>query len=166
MDLAGTTVRGFSFLKVAFSKEDKSKMVEIEHQNHHFRLPNPPLVLVLDSEGVIHQFPFYDTRFTLREQSLLIDPMTLDVLNDIRITPTLLIHQTENPFQVAQQSGMQDESELRGLARNRGPRMMEDEIDMNKNTQGLQNSKCLFSKAFPNILRISKSIPKPDARIK
>jgi len=61
-------------------------MVEVEHENRIFVLPNGPRVLVLDSEGFLHNFNYYDTRY---DQSVLLDPIKMEALRGNELISTI-----------------------------------------------------------------------------
>lgn len=72
-------------------------MVQVEYQNRRFALPNGPRIFVLDSEGFMHHFNYYDTRYVLHNQSLLVDPMKVEVLKSFRPVPTIIANRSMIP---------------------------------------------------------------------
>ncbi len=90
LDLDGkATVRGFVFYRGTFSGKDKQKMVQVEYQNRKFTLPNGPCIFILDSQGVLHNFNYYDIRYVESTQSLLMDPMEIEALRGCRLKPSV-----------------------------------------------------------------------------
>jgi len=73
------TVRGFVFYRTKLSTKEEH---ECKYKDLEFVLPNCPHILVLDSRGFIHHFSYYDTRYPLHSQSLLIDPMNVEALHE------------------------------------------------------------------------------------
>jgi len=62
-------------------------MYQVEYKNKQFVLPSTPRILVLDSEGYLHHFNYYDTRYLRDDQSLLVEPVKLQVLRETQLEP-------------------------------------------------------------------------------
>ncbi len=97
MDLDKASVRGFVFYRGTFSSEEKSQMVQVEYQNRRFVLPNGPRIFVLDSEGSMHHFNYYDTRYAHHNQSILVDPMKFEDLKGLQAVPTIIANRSMIP---------------------------------------------------------------------
>ncbi len=81
--------------------EEKDQMIEVEHQAENYTLPCGPRLLILDSEGFMHHFNYYDTRYPLPSQSMLVEMIGFDVLGGIRPVPTVLANRsmiTADPY--------------------------------------------------------------------
>jgi len=60
-------------------------MTFVKYGDRMFELPNGPRVLVLDSEGFLSHFTYYDTRY----QSILMDPRKVEALRGDELIPTI-----------------------------------------------------------------------------
>jgi len=97
IDLEGASTRGFVFYKGTFSRDEKQQLIQVEYQNRRFVLPNGPRIFILDSEGFMHHFNYYDTRYTLQNHSILVDPMKVEVLKAYRPVPAILANRSMIP---------------------------------------------------------------------
>ncbi len=106
MDLGGASVRGFVFYRGTFSREEKSDFVQVEYQNRRFALPNGPRIFVFDNEGFMHHFNYYDTRYPLLSQSILMDPIKVEVLREFRAVPAIMIPPSDTESQLMRNQDM------------------------------------------------------------
>ena len=90
----GSTVRGFVFYRSRFPREEKDKMTHVEYQTRELILPSGPRVFILDSEGFMHHFNYYDTRYSLPSQSMLVEPIKINVMHGIRQVPNILANRS------------------------------------------------------------------------
>jgi len=90
LNLEESTVRGFVFYKGVSPGEEKHQMCQVEYKKKQFVLPSAPRILILDSEGDLHHFNYYDTRYLKDDQSLLVEPVKLQVLRETQLKPLVV----------------------------------------------------------------------------
>ena len=91
MDLGGSTVRGFVFYKATLTRDEKDQIVQADYKNLRFALPNGPRIFVLDNEGFMHHFNYYDTRYF---RSILTDPIKVELLRGVQLVPTIFTNRS------------------------------------------------------------------------
>jgi len=142
-----STIRGFGVLTTALTRDEKKKINEVEYRNHKFQLPSSIRILILDSEGHLSQFNYYDTRYARLEQSLLKDPVSLTYLGAMPITPTIFLdfrdlEHFNNHHRSGGQMNSQGIQEEDGLTLPNGNRrlLIEEDLPGNTNSMGMMSS--------------------------
>jgi len=148
----GATVRGFVFHKAKFLREEKSQMVQVGYKNKRFILPASPHVLVLDSEGFLHHLTYYDTRYTLSNQSILVDPIKVELLRTERLTPTVIANRSMIPSDPKKSMMINHQQSMMGDGGNSG--LSGQENRKIKDSGSISHGCFIMKKGFHSLLKL------------